>query len=48
LGLATFLEWTGANALEEGVTVRILPDADGTAVVRLGEWVAMTNSGADA
>jgi carbon-monoxide dehydrogenase large subunit len=30
LGIATFLEWTGANALEEGVTVRVLPDADGT------------------
>lgn len=26
LGLATFLEWTGGNALEERVTVNVLPD----------------------
>ena len=35
LGLATFLEWTGANALEEGVTVRILDDDKGEGIVEV-------------
>jgi carbon-monoxide dehydrogenase large subunit len=43
LGVATFLEWTGGNALEENVTVQIL--ADGTievasAVNAMGQGIA--------
>ncbi len=44
LGIATFLEWTGANALEEAVSVRILPDAEGTievhsAIMGMGQGI---------
>lgn len=45
LGIATFLEWTGGNALEESVTVQI--KADGmievfTAVNAMGQGIATT------
>jgi carbon-monoxide dehydrogenase large subunit len=45
LGIATFLEWTGGNALEEKVNVRIM--ADGvievfTAVNAMGQGIATT------
>ncbi|TFZ01863.1 xanthine dehydrogenase family protein molybdopterin-binding subunit [Ramlibacter humi] len=45
LGLATFLEWTGGNALEERVTVSVL--ADGiievfSAVNQMGQGIATT------
>ena len=51
LGLSTFLEWTGGNALEETVTVSVLPDAQGgnqgvievfTAVNGMGQGIATT------
>jgi carbon-monoxide dehydrogenase large subunit len=34
-GIASFLEWTGGNALEENVQVRITADADGEGLVEL-------------
>jgi carbon-monoxide dehydrogenase large subunit len=45
LGIATFLEWTGGNALEESVTVTV--QADGTievfsAVNQMGQGIATT------
>ena len=50
LGLATFLEWTGGNALEEKVTVSVLPAQAGddgvievfTAVNGMGQGIATT------
>jgi len=50
LGIATFLEWTGGNVLEERVTVEIkapTPDADGvievfSAVNAMGQGIATT------
>ena len=43
LGIATFLEWTGGNALEENVTVQILPDGMievASAVNAMGQGIA--------
>lgn len=45
LGIATFLEWTGGNALEENVNVRILDDGVievFTAVNQMGQGIATT------
>ncbi|AEG91179.1 xanthine dehydrogenase family protein molybdopterin-binding subunit [Ramlibacter tataouinensis] len=45
LGLATFLEWTGGNALEERVTVSVLPDGVievFSAVNQMGQGIATT------
>ena len=45
LGLATFLEWTGGNALEENVNVRILDDGVievFSAVNQMGQGIATT------
>lgn len=45
LGLATFLEWTGGNALEERVTVTVLPDGIVevfSAVNAMGQGIATT------
>jgi carbon-monoxide dehydrogenase large subunit len=43
LGVSTFLEWTGGNALEESVQVRILPDGTievFSAVIAMGQGIA--------
>jgi len=43
LGIATFLEWTGGNALEENVQVQILPDGMievASAVNAMGQGIA--------
>ncbi len=43
LGIATFLEWTGGNALEENVHVQVLPDGVievFTAVNQMGQGIA--------
>lgn len=45
LGIATFLEWTGGNALEERVTVTVLPDGVievFSAVNAMGQGIATT------
>ncbi|HYF17148.1 MAG TPA: xanthine dehydrogenase family protein molybdopterin-binding subunit [Ramlibacter sp.] len=45
LGIATFLEWTGGNALEERVTVSVLPDGVievFSAVTQMGQGIATT------
>jgi carbon-monoxide dehydrogenase large subunit len=45
LGIATFLEWTGGNALEENVNVRVLSDGTVevfTAVNQMGQGIATT------
>ncbi|MGZ5848674.1 MAG: xanthine dehydrogenase family protein molybdopterin-binding subunit, partial [Ramlibacter sp.] len=45
LGIATFLEWTGGNALEERVTVAVLPDGVievFSAVNAMGQGIATT------
>lgn len=45
LGIATFLEWTGGNALEERVTVTVLPDGvieAFSAVNAMGQGIATT------
>src|SRR5687768_8083604 len=45
LGIATFLEWTGGNALEERVTVSVLPDGvieAFSAVNAMGQGIATT------
>ncbi len=45
LGLATFLEWTGGNALEERVTVTVLPEGVievFSAVNAMGQGIATT------
>ncbi len=45
LGIATFLEWTGGNALEERVTVSVTPDGVievFTAVNAMGQGIATT------
>ena len=42
LGIATFLEWTGGNALEENVHVQVLPDGVievATAVNQMGQGI---------